>query len=196
MKNFICLLTPLLFFSLFALAQQQEELKQKIYNDDTILIASAIKPIDIISKRKFANSKEESEFLKLRRNISIVYPYAKMAGALHAQINNDLDDIDKKRKQNKYLKVREKELREQFEAKLKDLTTTQGKVLVKLINRETGNNCYELIKDLKSPTAAFFWNMWAKKYDYNLKDPYDPENTDREIEMIVRAIEMEDKPEH
>jgi hypothetical protein len=115
-----------------------------------------------------------------------------MAGALHQQINGDLEDLDKKRKKNKYLKVKEDELKEQFENKLKNLTVNQGKVLIKLINRETGNNCYQLIKDLKSPAAAFFWNMWAKKYDYNLKEPYVAEEN-QDLEMIVRLIEMQDE---
>jgi hypothetical protein len=191
MKN----LFLILFIALFAkasIAQKNLELKEIIEDNDTLLIASALKPVDIISKKRFNSWKEEAEFIKLRRYVAAVYPYAKMAGALHQQINGDLEDLDKKRKKNKYLKVKEDALKEQFEDKLKNLTVNQGKVLIKLINRETGNNCYQLIKDLKSPAAAFFWNIWSKKYDYNLKEPYLAEEN-QDLEMIVRLIEMQDQ---
>jgi hypothetical protein len=178
-----------------SVAQQRPvELKQEIVGNDTFFIASTLKRIDIISKKHFSSSKEESDFNRLRRNVMIVYPYAKMAGAIYAQLKDDLETIGKKRKQNKYLRQKEDELRERFEDKLKDLTVTQGAILVKLINRETGNNCYDLIKELKSPAAAFFWNVWAKKYDYNLKEPYKPEDNP-DLELIVKALEEMDEME-
>jgi hypothetical protein len=188
----LLLFTLIALFAKASIAQKNVELKEVIEGNDTMLIASTLKPVDVISKKRFNSWKEEAEFIKLRRYVTAVYPYAKMAGALHQQINGDLENLDKKRKKNKYLKVKEDELKEQFEDKLKNLTVNQGKVLIKLINRETGNNCYQLIKDLKSPTAAFFWNMWAKKYDYNLKEPYIAEEN-QDLEMIVRLIEMQDE---
>lgn len=174
--------------NILAQHNQNVELKQEIIGNDTFFIASPLKRIDIISKKHFNSSKEESDFNRLRRNVMIVYPYAKMAAAIYEQIHHDLETIGKKRKQNKYLRQKEDELRERFEEKLKDLTVTQGAILVKLINRETGNNCYELIKELKSPAAAFFWNVWAKKYDYDLKAEYKPEENP-DIELIISAIE-------
>jgi hypothetical protein len=189
------LIIIILVFSAFintSAAQKNVELKEVVEGNDTLLIASTLKPIDIISKKRFNSWAEEAEFIKLRRYVTAVYPYAKMAGALYQQINNDLEGIDKKRKQNKYLSKKEAELKEEFEDKLKNLTVNQGKVLIKLINRETGNNCYQLIKDLKSPTAAFFWNIWAKKYDYNLKEPYIAEEN-ADLEMIVRLLEIQEE---
>jgi hypothetical protein len=191
MKRLFFITTLLTAIALSATAQRDVELKQEVIGNDTFLIASTLKRVDIISKKRFANSKEESDFNRLRRNVTIVYPYVKMAGAIYTQIHDDLETIGKKRKQNKYLKQKEDELRERFEAKLKDLTVTQGAILVKLINRETGNNCYELIKDLKSPAAAFFWNIWAKKYDYNLKEAYIPEDNP-DLELIVTALEAKE----
>lgn len=173
-------------------AQRNVELKEVTEGNDTLLIASTLKPVDIISKKRFNSWEEEAAFIKLRRYVMAVYPYAKMAGALYQQINKDLDDIDKKRKKNKYLNQKEAELKAELEEKLKNLTVNQGKVLIKLINRETGNNCYQLIKELKSPTAAFFWNIWAKKYDYNLKEPYIAEEN-ADLEMIVKLLEMQEE---
>jgi hypothetical protein len=191
MKKQIVLL-GILLTSLFSFAQKNVELKEEIDGNDTLLIASTLKPVNVISKRKFNSWEEEAAFIKLRRHVTTVYPYAKMAGAIYQQINGDLNKMDKKRKQNKYLKVKEEELKAQFEEKLKNLSVNQGKVLIKLINRETGNNCYELIKDLKSPTAAFFWNIWAKKYDYDLKEPYVAEEN-KDLEMIVRLLETQEE---
>lgn len=191
MKKQIVLL-GILLTSLFSFAQKNVELKEEVEGNDTLLIASTLKPVDVISKRKFNSWEEEAAFIKLRRHVTTVYPYAKMAGAIYQQINGDLNKMDKKRKQNKYLKVKEEELKAQFEEKLKNLSVNQGRVLIKLINRETGNNCYELIKDLKSPTAAFFWNIWAKKYDYNLKEPYIAEEN-KDLEMIVKILETQEE---
>jgi hypothetical protein len=191
MKKQIVLL-GILLTCLFSFAQKNVELKEEVEGNDTLLIASTLKPVDVISKRKFNSWEEEAAFIKLRRHVTTVYPYAKMAGAIYQQINGDLNKMDKKRKQNKYLKVKEEELKAQFEEKLKNLSVNQGRVLIKLINRETGNNCYELIKDLKSPTAAFFWNIWAKKYDYNLKEPYIAEEN-KDLEMIVKILETQEE---
>jgi hypothetical protein len=191
MKKQIVLL-GILLTSIFSFAQKNVELREEVEGNDTLLIASTLKPVDVISKRKFNSWEEEAAFIKLRRHVTTVYPYAKMAGAIYQQINGDLNKMDKKRKQNKYLKVKEEELKAQFEEKLKNLSVNQGKVLIKLINRETSNNCYELIKDLKSPTAAFFWNIWAKKYDYNLKEPYLVEEN-KDLEMIVRLLETQEE---
>lgn len=190
--KFSIIILALVTFCNVSFAQKNVELKEVIEGTDTLLIASTLKPVDVISKKRFNSWAEEAEFIKLRRYVTAVYPYAKMAGAIHTQINGDLETIDKKRKQNKYLNQKEAELKAEFEEKLKNLTVNQGRVLIKLINRETGNNCYQLIKDLKSPTAAFFWNMWAKKYDYNLKEPYIAEEN-ADLEMIVRLLEMQEE---
>jgi Skp family chaperone for outer membrane proteins len=111
-----------------------------------------------------------------------------MAREIYQDIQDDLADIDKKRKEKKYLKEREKALKAEFEEQLKNLTVSQGKVLVQLINRETGNQCYSLIKELKSPVAAAFWQMIAKRHGYDLKAPY-LASENPELEFIVRSLE-------
>ena len=156
---------------------------------DTMIVAS-IKPVTVLS-RNFASGKEKSDFNKLKRNTIKVYPYAKMAGEIYAQMQADMDGIDKKRQKKKYRKDQEKELRAKFEEEIKNLNTTQGAILVKLINRETGNNCYALIKELKNPVSAFFYQQVAKRWGYNLKEVYKAEdNTD--LEWIVAALDRGD----
>ncbi len=157
---------------------------------DTLFMAS-IDPVTIIQKRKFASIKEQSDFRKLQRNLAIVYPYAKMAKEIYAGMQEDMNNLDKRRQKKKYRKDREEELRAEFEEKLKDLNTTQGKLLIMLVNRYTGDNCYGLIKELKSGVAAFTWNLVGKRWGYDLKAPYvAADNPD--IELIVSVLEQQD----
>jgi len=86
------------------------------------------------------------------------------------------------------VKEREKELDQLYENSLKNLTVTQGAILVKLIARETGQSVYELISEFKNPFSAFYWNKLSGLYGYSLKQDYDPQE-DRDIEIIVRSIE-------
>ena len=144
--------------------------------------------IVVVSKRTFASSFEQNKFNSLKRNIIAVYPYAKKSGEIFNEVQQELANKDSKRDRKKFLKQKEKELDEQFQDKLKDLTTTQGMILVKLIARETGQNCYELIKEFKNPMSAFFWQSAGSLWGYDLKVPYDPQQ-DKDIELIVRGIE-------
>lgn len=158
---------------------------------DTLFTAS-IEPVTIYDKRVFKSDLDKANFNKLKRNLTVVYPYAKMAREIYEGMQEDMAGLDKKRQQKKYKKGREEELKAEFEQKLKNLTTTQGKLLVMLINRYTGNNCYGLIKELKGGMAAFGWNMVGKRYGYDLKAPYvAADNPD--IELIMTLLEGDDK---
>jgi hypothetical protein len=175
---------------LTTLGLNAQEIVGKIENQGDTLIVASIKPITILS-RNFSSGKEKSDFNKLKRNTAKVYPYAKMAGEIYAQMQEDMNNLDKKRQKKKYKKVQEKELRAKFEEEIKDLNTTQGAILVKLINRETGNNCYKLIKELKNPISAFFYQALAKKWGYDLKEVYKAEEN-ADLEFIVGALERGD----
>ena len=142
----------------------------------------------VVSKRVFKSSFEQNKYNLLKKNVILVYPYALKAGEIFYEVQKELADKESKRDRKKFLKEKEKELDEQFKEPLKNLTTVQGELLVKLIARQTGQNCYELIKDLKSPVSAFFWNNASKLWGYDLKVPYDPQE-DKDIELIVRGIE-------
>ena len=144
--------------------------------------------IVVVSKRTFTSSFEQNKFNKLKKNILIVYPYAKKAGEIFNEVQKELSNKDSKRDQRKFLKQKEKELNEQFKDKLKNLTTVQGDILVKLISRQTGQNCYELIKEFKNPMSAFFWQSAGSLWGYDLKVYYNPQQ-DKDIELIVRGIE-------
>jgi hypothetical protein len=132
--------------------------------------------------------KRRQEWTRLRNAVYVCYPYARRAGAIMNDINAhivNLPDKDKKA----YIKSREKELKKQFAEPLSELSIYQGKVLMKLINRQTGNNCYEIIKEYKGGFTARTWQTVAFLFGSNLKQPYNPNGDEREIESIVQEVE-------
>ena len=125
---------------------------------------------------------------RLRNAIYVTYPYARKAGAIMNDINAkiaNMPDGDKK----KYIHSREKELKKQFADPLSDLSIYQGKVLMKLINRQTGNNCYNIIKEYKGGFTARCWQTVAFVFGSNLKQPYNANGDEREMERIVLEVE-------
>src|SRR6185503_6094788 len=120
-----------------------------VLNGDTFLTCT-LQEVVVVSKRTFKDPIAQAQFNQLRRNVLIVYPYAKEAGELFRDINEQLAAMDKKKERKKYVKEREKELDQLYENSLKNLTITQGDILVKLIARETGQNVYDLIKEFKN----------------------------------------------
>lgn len=142
-----------------------------------------------VSVVRFKNPEDEKEYLLNIRRIRVVLPYVKMAKQLYADVNEKKEN-ERKKDYRHYRKDLEKEMREKFEKELRDLTVGQGKVLVKLINRETGNNCYDIIKNVKGGFSAFTWQIVAKHYDYNLREKYDPKK-EWIMELAVRALGAE-----
>ena len=88
-----------------------------------------------------------------------------------------------------YLKIVEKELRAEFEEPLKNLTTTQGEILLKLIDRETGETSYELVKQMRGSFQAFMWQSLARLFGSNMKTKYDPTGDDIMIERAIKLVE-------
>jgi uncharacterized protein DUF4294 len=132
--------------------------------------------------------KKRQEWTRLRNAVYVCYPYARRAGIIMNDINArivNMNDGDKK----KYIHSREKELKKQFAEPLSELSIYQGKVLMKLINRQTGNNCYNIIKEYKGGFTARTWQTVAFLFGSNLKQPYNPNGDEREIEMIVQEVE-------
>lgn len=132
--------------------------------------------------------KKKQAWTRLRNAVYVTYPYARRAGAIMNDINArtaSMNESDKK----KYIHSREKELKKQFAEPLSELSIYQGKVLMKLINRQTGNNCYNIIKEYKGGFTARAWQTVAFVFGSNLKQPYNPNGDEREIEMIVQEVE-------
>ena len=133
--------------------------------------------------------REAARFDRLTRNVLRVYPYARITGDLLREYEHDLSRISRNGDQELYVKFAEAELRAEFEAEVKDLTTGQGKVLMKLIDRETGRTSYQLVKELRGSFTAFVWQGMARLFGQDLRSTYSPEGDDRMMEMIVQRIE-------
>ena len=128
------------------------------------------------------------QWSKLRNAVYTTYPYAREASAILLNVAVHLDSLKGKRKKKAYLAAEEQLLKKQFGGPLENLTIYQGKILMKLISRETGSNCYAIIRELRGGFSARFWQTVAFFFDSNLKTGYDPQQ-DSDIEMIVREIE-------
>jgi len=146
-----------------------------------------LKEIEVFSK-KISSKEERVAFERLKYNTLKVYPYAKMAVAIYDEMKEDVAETKKRRERKRYVNQKEKELRERFENEIREMTRTQGNILIKLINRDTGNNCYEIVKEMKGGFIAFFWNLGGKFYDHNLKEDYNQEENS-DIELVLRMID-------
>lgn len=133
--------------------------------------------------------KRRQEWTRLRNAVYVTYPYARKAGFIINDINAHLASISDRGDKKKYIKSREADLKKEFGAPLKDLSVYQGKVLMKLINRQTGNNCYEIIKEYRGGFNARIFQTVAFVFGSNLKQDYDANGDDKPIENIVNEIE-------
>lgn len=136
-------------------------------------------------------AKQIKEWTRLRNAVYVTYPYARIAGSTLNDMHKTMQGLTDRRSRRKYLDSREKQLRTEFADPLTNLSVYQGKILMKLINRQTGNNCYDILKEYKGGFNARLYQTVAYFFGGNLKQDWSPnENaTDRDIESIVREID-------
>jgi hypothetical protein len=159
-----------------------------IINGDTVPFMS-LPVIEIITAADPNRAENLKRYLKLRRDVLKAYPYARLASQTLKAINDSVSKLPNERARNKFIKEKEKEMKAKFEKDLKKLTFTQGTILIKLVDRETGNTSYELVKELRGSFQAFFWQSLARLFGSTLKSEYDGEGDDAAIESIVQSIE-------
>lgn len=171
-------------------AYSQKETVQfgKVVNGDTIPVVQ-LPSLDHVAKRTWKSRREQRKYSRLKRKVKKVYPYAHLAGQKLDQYGAQMDTITSPREKKKFYKKIEQELRAEYEGELKKLTISEGRILIKLIDRETGDSSYALVKDLRGKFSAFFWQSLARLFGHNLKSKYDPTGEDKEIEFIVQQIE-------
>lgn len=126
---------------------------------------------------------------KLRRDVLRTYPYAILAASHLKFIEDSVAGIKSERQKKSFIKEQEKQLKKRFEQELKKLTVTQGRILIKLIDRETGETSFSLVKELRGGFQAFMWQGLARLFGSNLKSRYDSRGEDIHIESIVQQIE-------
>lgn len=157
-----------------------------VYNGDTI--ESKTLMMVYTHGQSNRNRADYTAWTRLRNAVYVTYPYARRAGAIINDINLKLANVTDAGQRKAYIKTREKELRKEFTDPLSDLSVYQGRVLMKLINRETGNNCYDIIKEYKNGLTARFYQTVAFFFSTSLKQPYDAQGEDKTIELIVQEV--------
>lgn len=160
----------------------------KIVDGDT-LAHIKLHEVTIVPPPKFKSARHYKRYSKLVVSVKKTLPYARAANYRLNMIALTLDTIKGEKARKEYLKKAEKELFEEFEAPLRKLTFSQGRMLIKLIDRETGDTSYDLIKDLKGGLSAFMWQSVARIFGANLKSEYDNEGDDKMIEYIIYQID-------
>ncbi|MCD4773611.1 MAG: DUF4294 domain-containing protein [Bacteroidales bacterium] len=160
----------------------------KVKDGDTIPIIP-LKEVNVYALKIIKNKRKARRFGRLVRNVKKVYPYAKIAGIKLDKYNDILLKTEDEHDRRKIMKQAEDEIKEEFGEDLKKLNFSQGKILIKLIDRETENSSFKLVQELRGKFTAFFYQAFARLFGYNLKVRYDAEDEDRNIEMIVKMIE-------
>ena len=142
----------------------------------------------VFKSLKFENKEKRRAYLILRRKTRKVYPYAKNAAEKLTTLTSRLDSIKTKRGKKKYTKIIHKYLESEFSQELKNLTRTEGQILIKLIHRQTGKTAFSLVKELRSGWRAFWYNTTASAFDISLKKEFDPFNVEEDylIEDILQ----------
>ncbi len=203
----------LLFFGLFVNAQQvisqtkpiseyppellkTDELGNKYYYDESQ--KARIYEIDgenvvvmdeliLLNKPRFNNQLDQNYYYFLNKKLNRVYPLFLTALEQYDDIQEEMSQLDKSA-QKKYVNSRQQNLADQYEMQLRDLTTTEGRVFAKLMNRATGKTVYDIIRELRGGWSAFWWNVKGNIADVSIKEPYDP-HSDRSDEFIESLLQ-------
>ncbi|HPE34509.1 MAG TPA: DUF4294 domain-containing protein [Bacteroidales bacterium] len=190
MRKIVFIITGLLL-SVFALSGQEQQyyVVPVTVNGVDTLPCITLAEAEVFGYKIFKNKGEERRYNRLVRNVRIAYPYARRAGDLLIEYEHILLEAKDDRERRRIMKDLEEELYRDYGDELKKLTFTQGKILIKLIDRQTGETSFNLVKDLRGDFRAFFYQSFARIFGLNLKVHYDPLTEDQSIEVIVRMIE-------
>lgn len=159
-----------------------------VVDGDTILV-STIEEIQVLPMHKFEKRRDLRRYRRLVRNVKKVYPYAKLAGEKYNEVMAKLEQLETDKEKKAYMKQVEEEIKDEFEDDLKKLTISQGRILIKLIDREIGETSYDLLKEFRGSFSAFFWQTLARIFGHNLKSNFDADGEDKLLNEIVLLIE-------
>ena len=166
-------------------------MKAMVVDEDTILMDN-LPQIIIKDKRIFKSKRQAVRYNRLVRNVKRVYPYSKLAASLLHKYSDTLLATEDKRQRRKLMKKAEKELWDKYGDELKKMTMSQGLILIKLIDRETGSTSFDLVQELRGNFTAFIFQGLARLFHLNLKSQYNDAGEDQRIEDIVLLIEQGD----
>lgn len=171
---------------------EDNALRYIVEGKDTIYVDN-ITPSKVYSRLPRQKGREWRKYYRLVHNFSKAYPYALVARKLVQEADSTIAADNLKRvKRDQYVNKVQKELFDVFESQMRNMTVSQGALLMKLIDREVGKSSFNIIKDYKNGMAAGFWQGIAKIFGTDLKKPYDPEGEDKLTEELVQIWEAGD----
>lgn len=169
-------------------SQQLVLLNQVVLDGDTMPHINLVE-VTIMPNYKFKNKKEYERYSTLVRNIKKTLPYARQAASKLHEINAKMLSLKTEKERKTFMESSESDLFKEFEQPLRKLTYSQGRLLIKLIDRETGETSFDLIKEYKGGFSAFFWQSVARVFGSNLKSEFDEDGEDKMIEYIINLID-------
>ena len=191
-------ITYKIFFSILLLCVYTKGISQQSNwgQHDTLITGAVVYDGDTIEAKilagvyiySYGNMSAKAKWTRLRNAVYVTYPYAKRAAYILNDVNAHITGKTNQAFITNYINSREKELKKEFADPIMNLSVYQGKILMKLINRETGDNCYNILKEFKGGFSARFWQTVAFLFGSNLKQPYDPKGEDADIESIVKEV--------
>lgn len=191
MKRLAYILGLLFIFSVAAKSQDNAAIYTErwlMYEGDSAEVIP-LRPVHIFAPLKFKNNKERQEYSRLVRDVKIAYPYARMIAYSIVETYEYMETLPTEKAKQKYLEDVQKYMMAEYKPKMKKMTKTQGKILIKLVDRECNTSSYNIVKALLGSLRATFYNTFASLFGNSLKAEYDPEGKDAAIEAIVLQIE-------
>lgn len=193
MKKYLFILFLITVNTKFIFSQENQTINgflvpMCVYQGDTIPCVQ-LKTVYVFKPLVFKNKKEEKEYKKLIHNIKTVYPIAKEVNRVIIETYEYLQTLSDDKEKQKHIKRVEKGIKEQYTPKMKKLSLTQGKLLIKLVDRQSNQTGYELVKAFMGPLKASFYQTFAKFFGASLKKKYDPQGEDKITERIILMIE-------
>jgi hypothetical protein len=187
--SFLIWLPPSLLWAQDTIQSGDSKILYGIVHEGDTIYVSTIDDVYIFPKHTTTSKRDMRKYQKLIYNVKVTLPYAKLAKQKYDEVSAVLLTMKTDREKDKYMEQVEKELKDQFEEDLKKLTISQGRILLKLIDREVGETSYDLLIEFRGKFSAFFWQTLAKIFGHNLKSTFDPEGEDQLLNEIVIMVE-------
>lgn len=155
---------------------------------DTVFLAY-LHDLWVYPRIVFKSKKQEQFFWRTVRDVKTTLPYAKLLASELNVVNMKLENLPNDKERKKYISICEKEIFSKHEKTLKKMSVNQGKLLIKLIDRECERSSYDLIKSYKGNVSAFVWQGVARVFGSNLKSEFKADGEDKTIDRVIRLVE-------
>ncbi len=160
----------------------------QVVDGDTLPLVN-LEQVEVVTTYLYKTRRQQEQGTRTKHNVKKVYPYAVIAAAKLKEYDKVLATMQEKHLRNIFIKYCEKDLRKEFEGQLTALTVTQGKILMKLLDRETGKTTYEIVKQMRGGFQATMWQAGAVVFGHNMKTRYEADTEDLMIERAIRLVE-------